>query len=62
MKIEGIIWLRDIVDKLASKHQVEPYEVEEVLDRRPQVRFVERENGRMRMCILPWAELRPGGT
>jgi hypothetical protein len=42
MKIEGIIWLRDIVDKLASKHQVEPYEVEEVLDRRPQVRFVEK--------------------
>jgi hypothetical protein len=23
MRIEGIIWLRDIVDKLASKHRVE---------------------------------------
>lgn len=24
MKIEGIIWLRDVVDKLATKHHVEP--------------------------------------
>ncbi len=31
MKIEGIIWLRDIVDKLALKHHVETHEVEEVL-------------------------------
>lgn len=42
MKIEGIIWLRDIVDKLAAKHQVEPYEVEEVFDSRPKFRFVEK--------------------
>ncbi len=42
MKIEGIIWLRDIVDKLAAKHQVEPYEVEEVFDHRPKFRFVEK--------------------
>jgi hypothetical protein len=32
MKIAGIIWLRDIVDKLAFKHRVEPYQVEEALD------------------------------
>ena len=44
MKIEGIIWLRDIVDKLAAKHQVEPYEVEEVFDSRPKFRFVEKGN------------------
>jgi len=25
MRIEGILWLRDVVDKLASKHQVETY-------------------------------------
>jgi len=62
MKIEGIIWLRDIVDKLASKHQVEPYEVEEVLDRRPQVRFVEKGERKDEDVYLPWAELRPGGT
>jgi len=28
MLIEGVIWLRDIVDKLLVKHHVEPYEVE----------------------------------
>ncbi len=42
MKIEGVIWLRDIVDKLISKHQVETYEVEEVLDNNPKIRFVEK--------------------
>ncbi|MGI8470277.1 MAG: BrnT family toxin [Pyrinomonadaceae bacterium] len=42
MKIEGIIWLNDIVDKLAFKHQVETYEVEEVLTGKPKFRFVEK--------------------
>jgi len=42
MKIEGIIWLRDVVDKLAFKHHVETYEVEEVLNGKPQFRFVEK--------------------
>lgn len=42
MRIEGIIWLRDVVDKLVSKHQVETYEVEEVLNGKPRVRFVEK--------------------
>jgi uncharacterized DUF497 family protein len=42
MKIEGIIWLRAIIDKLASKHGVETFEVEEVLAIRPQFRFMEK--------------------
>ncbi len=42
MTIEGIIWLRDIVDKLAFKHCVEAREVEEVLENRPKIRFVEK--------------------
>lgn len=42
MRIEGIIWLRDVVDKLASKHHVETYEVEEVFNHRPRFRFVEK--------------------
>jgi len=42
MKIEGTIWLREVVDKLATKHHVEPDEVEEVLDGRPKFRFVEK--------------------
>jgi hypothetical protein len=42
MKIEGVIWFRDIEDKLASKHHVETYEVEAVLDGKPKIRFVEK--------------------
>jgi uncharacterized DUF497 family protein len=42
MKIESLIWLRDIVDKLAWKHHVEPEEVEEVLSSQPKIRFVEK--------------------
>jgi len=42
MKIEGIIWLRDVVDKLGFKHHVEIDEVEEVLCNEPKFRFVEK--------------------
>jgi len=42
MRIEGVIWLRDIVDKLARKHHVETNEVEEVFENNPKIRFVEQ--------------------
>lgn len=42
MKIEGIIWLRDVVDKLALKHRVGTQEVEEALSDKPKFRFVEK--------------------
>lgn len=42
MRIEEIIWLDAIVDKLAVKHGVEIKEVEEVLNNRPQFRYVEK--------------------
>lgn len=42
MNIEGIVWLNQIVDRLVSKHQVETYEVEEVLSGKPKFRFVEK--------------------
>ena len=41
MRIEDIIWLEVIVDKLAIKHHVEPDEVEEVLLNHPKFYFVE---------------------
>lgn len=47
MNIEGVIWLRDVVDKLALKHHVEPYEVEKTLSHSPKIRFVEK-GGRKR--------------
>ena len=42
MKIDGLIWLGDIVDKLAWKHEVDPEEVEEVLNHQPKIRLVEK--------------------
>jgi uncharacterized protein len=42
MKIRGIVWLREVVDKLAVKHRVEPHEVEEVLANTSHFRFVEK--------------------
>lgn len=42
MNIEGTIWLENVVDKLAAKHGVETFEVEEVLAARPKFRFVEK--------------------
>ena len=41
MNIDGIIWLTQIEDKLASKHGVETHEVEEVLSNRPKFRYVQ---------------------
>ena len=41
MRIDGFIWLPDIVEKLAVKHHVTEDEVEEVFFRRPLFRCVE---------------------
>ncbi len=42
MRISGVIWLDDTVAKLATKHSVETFEVEEVLSNKPKIRFVEK--------------------
>jgi uncharacterized DUF497 family protein len=42
LKTDGVIWIREIVEKLASKHHVEPDEVEQVLNSKPKIRFVEK--------------------
>lgn len=42
MKIKGLIWLDNIVDKIEQKHQVLPEEIREVLHNRPKFRFVEK--------------------
>ncbi len=52
MKIEGIIWLRNVVDKLSSKHNVETYEVEEILESKPKFRFIEKDSKREKMYML----------
>lgn len=42
MKLTGIVWLHDVVDKVAWKHNVATDEVEEVLNGRPRFRFIEK--------------------
>lgn len=42
MKIGGLIWLEDIVQKLIRKHSVEAEEVREVFLNRPRFRFIEK--------------------
>ena len=45
MRIRGIIWLSEIVEKLEWKHQILPHEVSEVLENKPKI-FL-RETGRV---------------
>ena len=42
MKINGLIWLEELVDKIAQKHSIKQKEVREVFDNRPRFRFVEK--------------------
>ena len=42
MKIEGLIWLDEIIEKLLRKHNVYQNEVREVLANQPYFRFVEK--------------------
>jgi len=42
MRVTGLIWLRDVVDKLTWKHQVTTEEVEEALTSATSFRFLER--------------------
>jgi uncharacterized protein len=46
MKIAGIIWLEDIVEKLEQKHAIEKDEVRQVLANYPRFRFVEKGHRR----------------
>ncbi len=41
MKVEGIIWLRDVVEKLAGKHNLTTEEVEEAILSVKRFRFIE---------------------
>ena len=42
MKIKGLIWFDEIIEKLARKHNVSQNEVREVLENDPHFRFVEK--------------------
>ena len=42
MKIKGIIWLDDILEKITQKHHVQPQEVKEILTGHSRFRLVEK--------------------
>jgi hypothetical protein len=42
LKIERLIWIEEIVEKLRWKHRVDQEEVRDTLARRPRFRFVEK--------------------
>ena len=42
LKISGIIWLREIVEKISRKHRVEQEEIREILSGSTHFRFVEK--------------------
>jgi uncharacterized protein len=42
MRIEGIIWFPEIIDKLLRKHHVNQEEIEEVLYNRPVYRKIQK--------------------
>jgi uncharacterized DUF497 family protein len=46
VKITGLIWLAEIIEKLEQKHHVQQEEVREVFRRRPRFRFVEKGHRR----------------
>jgi hypothetical protein len=46
MRITGVVWLEEVVDKLQRKHRVAPEEVEEALAARPSIRRIEAGNVR----------------
>ncbi len=42
MKIKELIWIDDIIEKLAYKHKVHQNEVKEVFASKPHFRFIEK--------------------
>jgi uncharacterized protein len=42
LRIKGLLWLDEIVDKLHYKHNVTQLEVREVFNRKPLFRFLEK--------------------
>lgn len=60
MNIEGIIWLRTVIDKLVFKHHVETNEVEEIFDGEPKFRFVEKGDREGEDVYMALGQTEPG--
>jgi hypothetical protein len=62
MNIEGIIWLRTVIDKLAFKHHVEIHEVEEVFAREQSSGMWKKESTKARMFTWLLGKRMPADT
>jgi NADH:ubiquinone oxidoreductase subunit E len=62
LRLKGLIWVEEIVEELAEKHNVSQDEVREILTHDPHFQFVEKGIGRARMCTRPWGRARPADT
>jgi hypothetical protein len=60
MRVEGIIWLRAVIDKLAFKHRVETLEVEELFAGKPKFRLVEKGEQEGENVYLPLGQTDAG--
>jgi hypothetical protein len=56
LRISGLIWLEEIVEKIKQKHNVSQDEVREVYRNSLHFRFVEKVITEARMCTQPWAK------
>jgi hypothetical protein len=61
MRISGIIWLEDILDKLERKLAVKQNEVKQVFANSPYFRFVEKVIVEAKMFTLRWGKRRQVG-
>ena len=60
MKIESILWLQAIVEKIDVKHGVEIHEVEEVFEGRPKFRRLEKGRRKGEDVYMALGQTRPG--
>ena len=60
LKIKGIVWLSEIVEKLAVKHRVKMQEVEEILAGCPVYRYIEKGHRRGENVYAAMGQTRSG--
>ena len=60
LRIEGIIWLEDIVEKLILKHGVNQNEVVEVLRNKPVFRLIEKGHRKNENLYAALGQTDPG--
>jgi hypothetical protein len=61
MIIREIIWLPQFEEKIEVKHRISRDEVEEIFERQPLYRFLEKDGSEVKISIWLMGKLRTGG-